>query len=191
MRHARQAYSILDECMRRPLIDDWWRSLVPELAKIEVPALICGSFSDNNLHSRGSIAAFEQISSVDRHLYTHRGGKWATFYDDKARTAQLQFFDRHLRGRSTPARFRSPARSREGWRSDRRGARRGSWPLERTRWTPMYVSADGLHEHPPDEAGSISFDIRSKGVRWMDGAGRRRAHGADGAPCVRRSVRQR
>jgi hypothetical protein len=30
--------------------------------------LICGSFSDNNLHTRGSVRAFEQISSSDRHL---------------------------------------------------------------------------------------------------------------------------
>ena len=166
MKHMRQAYSILDECMRRPLIDDWWRSLVPELAKIEVPALICGSFSDNNLHSRGSIAAFEQISSVDRHLYTHRGGKWATFYDDEARTAQLQFFDRNLRGRSTPPLPKVRLEVREAGEQIVEVRDEASWPPERTRWTPMYLTDDGLREQPPDESGSISFVIRSKGVRF-------------------------
>ena len=63
----------------------------------------CGSFSDNNLHSRGSFRGFERISSADRFLYTHRGGKWATFYSAEARAAQLRFFDRYLRGRDVPA----------------------------------------------------------------------------------------
>ena len=44
-----------------------------------MPALICGSFSDNNLHSRGSTRGWENISSTEKFLYTHRGGKWATF----------------------------------------------------------------------------------------------------------------
>jgi predicted acyl esterase len=166
MKRTRQAYSLLEECERRPLVDDWWRSLVPDLVKIEVPALICGSFSDNNLHSRGSISGFELISSTERYLYTHRGGKWATFYDDEARAAQLQFFDRHLRGRSTPPLPMIRLEVREA--GDRVAEVRDetAWPLERTRWTPMYLTAEGLAEQPPDEPDSISFKIRSSGVRF-------------------------
>ena len=59
--------------------------------------MICGSFSDNNLHSRGSVRGFEQISSPERHLYTHRSGKWATFYSEAALDAQLAFLNHHLR----------------------------------------------------------------------------------------------
>ncbi len=62
-----------------------------------MPALICGSFSDHNLHSRGSFRGFERISSTDKHLYTHRTGKWAAFYSDRALAVQLGFLDRHLR----------------------------------------------------------------------------------------------
>lgn len=61
--------------------------------------LICASFSDSNLHTRGSFRAVEKVSSQDKFAYTHRGGKWATFYDDSARQAQLSFFDRYLKGR--------------------------------------------------------------------------------------------
>src|SRR5262249_38740636 len=68
-----------------------------------VPALICGSFSDNNLHGRGSFRGWEGIASTDRFLYTHRAGKWATFYSAEARAAQLRFFDRYLRGHDVPA----------------------------------------------------------------------------------------
>ncbi|HVQ97476.1 MAG TPA: CocE/NonD family hydrolase, partial [Mycobacterium sp.] len=101
LRTARLKYQLGQEIANRPLRDEWWRSRVPDLPNIEVPALICGSFSDNNLHSRGSIRGFEQVSSTDRHLYTHRGGKWTTFYSEHARQTQLTFFDRHLRGRNT------------------------------------------------------------------------------------------
>lgn len=77
--------------------DDLWQSLVPDLSRIEVPILICGIFSDNNLHSRGSIRAFEQVSSSARSFYAHRSGKWATFYSPAALQVQLAFFDRYLR----------------------------------------------------------------------------------------------
>ena len=86
LRRVRQRYRLTEQQRRHPLRDEWWRGLVPALERITVPALICGSFSDNNLHSRGSVRGWERISSTDRFLYTHRGGKWAAFYSPKART---------------------------------------------------------------------------------------------------------
>jgi predicted acyl esterase len=166
MKHTRQAYSLFDECRNRPLIDDWWRSLVPDLAAIDVPALICGSFSDNNLHSRGSIAGFEQIGSAERHLYTHRGGKWATFYSDEARATQLRFFDRHLREMPVPALPTVRLEVRDDGDRVAEVREEATWPLERTRWTPMYLSADGLTARSPSDPGTISFDLRSGGIRF-------------------------
>ena len=88
LRHNRLVYQIRAEQRDRPCRDEFWRSLVPDLGRIRVPALVCGSFSDNNLHSRGSLRGFEQIGSADRFLYTHRSGKWATFYSAEARRAR-------------------------------------------------------------------------------------------------------
>ena len=79
-RHVRQRYRLTEQQRRHPLRDEWWRSLAPDLERITVPALICGSFTGNNLHSRGSIRGWEYVSSTEKFLYTHRGGKWATFY---------------------------------------------------------------------------------------------------------------
>lgn len=166
MKKTRQAYSFKTESEHRPLVDDWWRSLNPDLAKIEVPALICGSFSDNNLHSRGSIAGFEQISSAEKHLYTHRGGKWATFYSDEAKAAQLQFFDRHLKGKDTPAlpRVRLEVRDRRDHIAEVRDE--SEWPLARTQWTPRYLTSEGLADAPEPANGSLSFDVRRGGARF-------------------------
>ncbi|ORB73854.1 CocE/NonD family hydrolase, partial [Mycobacterium timonense] len=84
---TRQAYDLQDMQDRHPLRDEFWRSLVPDLSAITVPMLVCGSFSDNNLHSRGSLRAFMHSSSTHARLYTHRGGKWATFYAEEALAA--------------------------------------------------------------------------------------------------------
>ena len=82
-----------------PLRDDFWRSLVPDLSAIKVPMLVCGSFSDNNLHTRGSIRAFTRGGSTHARLYTHRGGKWATFYSEAALAEQLEVLPERARRR--------------------------------------------------------------------------------------------
>jgi hypothetical protein len=56
------------EQLARPLRDEFWDARVPDLSKIEVPALICGSFSDHNLHSGGSFEAFRRIGSPHKWL---------------------------------------------------------------------------------------------------------------------------
>ncbi|HKP05717.1 MAG TPA: CocE/NonD family hydrolase [Microbacterium sp.] len=97
-RAARMSPDLGREAAARPDDDAWWRSLAPDLSRIETPMLICGSFSDANLHSRGSFRAFVQAGSPDRHLFTHRTGKWAAFYGDEAKAVQRAFLDTHLKG---------------------------------------------------------------------------------------------
>ena len=166
MKSTRQSYSLLEECLERPLMDDWWRARTPTLSEIEVPALICGSFSDNNLHSRGSIDGFEQIRSPERHLHTHRGGKWATFYSDEAKAVQLRFLDRHLRDLEVPPLPTVRLEVRESADQVVEVRDEAAWPLERTVWTPLHLSAAGLTEAPTDTAGSLEFVTRKGGARF-------------------------
>lgn len=164
LKGTRLRFSLLDQGLARPLIDDWWRDRTPDLGSIEVPALVCASFSDNNLHSRGSFDGFEQIRSPERHLYTHRSGKWAAFYSDEAKAGQLQFLDRHLRGRDVPPLPAVRLEVRES--ADRVVDVRdeAAWPLERTVWTAVHVGPDGLTSTPAPAPGSLSFSIRRGGV---------------------------
>jgi putative CocE/NonD family hydrolase len=166
LKSARLKYDLGQANTNHPLRDDFWRSLAPKLADIEVPALICGSFSDNNLHSRGSVRGFEQIASGERHLYTHRSGKWATFYSEEARQAQLAFLNRHLRGGDdTPL---APVRLEVRESRDQIVQIRAeqSWPLDSTQWTPMYLGDGGLASEPSPRSGSISFDTHTGGARF-------------------------
>lgn len=143
LRQVRQRDKLTDQSRRHPLRDEWWRALVPALGKIAVPALICGNFSDNNLHSRGSFRGWEHIASAEKFLYTHRGGKWATFYVPQARAAQLAFFDRYLRGRDIPAPPRVRLEVREGRDVAASVREEENWPLDRTEWTPLYLTPPG------------------------------------------------
>jgi predicted acyl esterase len=79
-----------------PLRDDYWEQRSPELERIEVPALVCASFSDHSLHSRGSFEGHRRIGSAQKWLYTHRGPKWSTYYGEEALRTQAAFFDRFL-----------------------------------------------------------------------------------------------
>lgn len=166
LKNVRLVYDLAEEQGRRPLRDDWWQTLVPDLARIEVPILICGSFSDNNLHSRGSLRGFQQVGSSERFLYTHRSGKWATFYSPPALDAQLAFFDRFLRQRKVAHAPRIRLEVRES--RDRVVEIRGesTWPLERTQWKPLYLTARGLSAEPATEPGSMCFDLASGGIRF-------------------------
>ena len=157
---ARLNTNLAKERRKHPLRDDWWNAITPDLSSIRVPMLECTSFSDNNLHSGGSMRAFQQAGSIERHAYAHRGPKWSTFYGDDARQTQLAFFDRHLRERDVP--LLPPMRLEIRDRADHVVEVRDEqeWPLARTDWHQLYLGADGtLNEHPAGE-GRITFDLR-------------------------------
>ncbi len=143
-----------------PLRDEWWDTLTPDLSKITVPLLECTSFSDNNLHSTGSMRAFQQTSSTERHAYAHRGPKWSTFYGDQARQVQLAFFDRHLREQDVPP--LPPMRLEIRDRADHVVEVRDEqeWPLARTDWRHLHLGTAGAMSDRPDGEGSVTFDLK-------------------------------
>lgn len=161
-RVARLNTDLAAERRKHPLRDAWWEALTPDLSKVRVPLLVCTSFSDNNLHSVGSMRAFQETGSTERHAYAHRGPKWATFYGDEARQAQLAFFDRHLRERDVVP--LPPVRLEIRDRADHVVEVRDEqeWPLARTCWQQLYLCADGkLSERPDSADGNVIFDLEN------------------------------
>jgi uncharacterized protein len=149
-----------------PLRDEFWRSLVPDLSAIDIPMLVCGSFSDNNLHSRGSMRAFVCAGSAHARLYTHRGGKWSTFYSAPARAEQLAFLRGVLDG-SAPARRSVRLEVREDRDTVAAVREESEWPLARTRWRRLYLAGPGvLAADPPSAPGSIGFKTHSRAAAF-------------------------
>jgi uncharacterized protein len=164
-RSTQQAYTLERMQDDHPLRDEFWRSLVPDLSAIKVPMLVCGSFSDNNLHSRGSIRAFTRGGSAHARLYTHRGGKWATFYSEAALAEQLKFFREVLDdapgSRSVRLEVRADRDTITAVREET------EWPLARTRWRPIYLAGAGvLAAEQPQTAGSITFETLSRAAAF-------------------------
>ncbi|HUH72634.1 MAG TPA: CocE/NonD family hydrolase [Mycobacterium sp.] len=164
-RSTRQAYTLERMQDNHPLRDDFWRSLVPDLSAIKVPMLVCGSFSDNNLHTRGSIRAFTRGGSTHARLYTHRGGKWATFYSEAALAQQLDFFRGVLAGADGARSVRLEVREdRDTITAVREEA---EWPLTRTRWRPMYLAGAGvLAAQEPTTSGRVTFETLSRAAAF-------------------------
>ncbi len=145
---------------RHPLRDEWWGRIVPDISKIGVPILVCTSFSDANLHSVGSMRAFQHAGSAERHAYAHRGPKWATFYGEDARRHQLAFFDKHLRGLDVedlpPVRLE--IRDCRDHVVDVRDEQ--EWPLARTDWRHLHLGPNGTLGDGPGDAGTVTFDLK-------------------------------
>lgn len=160
-RNTRMEQDLNAERKAHPLRDEWWQSLAPDLEKIEVPMLVCTSFSDAAMHTRGSFRAFDQAASTDKFAFTHRGGKWSTFYSDEGKQLQLDFFDRYLKGedRPKPARVRLEVRERADQVVEVRSEQ--EWPLARTRWTDLYLGPDGrLNDTESSTPGVVTFHTR-------------------------------
>jgi predicted acyl esterase len=160
-RVARLKTDFAAERRQHPLRDSWWEAVTPELPKIQVPILECTSFSDDNLHSVGSMRAFQKVSSTERHAYAHRGPKWATFYGEEARQHQLAFFDKHLRQEDVAALpvMRLEVRDRLDHIVEVRDEQ--AWPIARTDWRQLHLAASGaLSDTEPTTSGSVTFDLK-------------------------------
>jgi len=114
----------------------------PILENIKVPALICGSWSDKGLHTRGSFEVFRRISSEDKWLYTHGGRKWERYYGDDELAYQKKFFDHYLKGiennwQNTPRVRLEVQETRE----DYSVRFENEFPLTRTQYKKLYLNA--------------------------------------------------
>lgn len=153
---------------RHPLRDAWWAERSPALERIDVPALVCASFSDHSLHSRGSFEGYRRIGSAQKWLYTHRAPKWATYYSAPVLALQARFFDHFLRGDETgildEPRVRVEVRETGSRVAAVRTADR--WPPAEARPVPLHLDAadQALGESPP--AGTAVIAARDGCVQF-------------------------
>jgi hypothetical protein len=150
----------LQERDARPLDDDWWASKRPAFELIDVPALVCASWSDHGLHTRGSLLGFEGIGSRQKWLFTHGRRKWETYYGEEARTTQRRFLDRFLKGEANGW-DETPRVRLEVRQSLKRWTVRGEseWPLAGVAYTPMYLDAGAgtLETQPLKEMQQVRY----------------------------------
>jgi uncharacterized protein len=164
----------IDFLKQHPLYDDFWREKAAKLNKITIPMLVCASFSDHGLHTVGSFRAFVKSKSNQKWVYTHRTGKWDAYYSPEVQQLTKEFMDCFLKD-DTSGGFLKRAPVRLEVRSSRHVIHEirdeQEWPLARTKYTKLYLSAHSRNldrqcsqtsqsvEHPA-KRGSSSFVIR-------------------------------
>jgi predicted acyl esterase len=153
-----------------PLIDSYWESKVPALERIEVPAYVVASWTDQGLHTRGTLDAFTRIGSANKWLDVHGRKKWEHYHRPENVDYVREFFDRFLKGvdngweRHPPMRLAIRDRGEAGRIRDAQ-----AWPVPEVRYEPLHLDAsDGsLATSAPsgeacaryDPAERVTFEI--------------------------------
>ena len=165
-RHTRMTQKMRPEFVARTERDTWYETHAPALERIDVPMLVCGSFSDHSLHTRGSFEAFRRVSSPQRWLYTHRDGKWSAFYSTEAVAARAAFFDHFLKGESNGWQNVPPVRLAVYDHGPDPVAVLGEsrWPPADLEWSELHLDLAGnrLTDHPGAESMTAGFDLRNE-----------------------------
>lgn len=130
------------ETAERPFFDEYWASKASDLEKIRVPAFVVASWTDQGLHTRGTLEGFKRISSPRKWLEVHGRKKWAHYYDPESVRRQTAFFDHFLKGQDTEIANWPAVRLevREKYNAGRERAEK-EWPVPGTRYTKLYLDA--------------------------------------------------
>ncbi len=143
-----------------PLNDAFWASKYPDdLSQITTPAYVGASWSDQGLHTRGTLRAFEEISSDDKWLTVHGRKKWPEYYDNEDRVRQ--FFDKYLKETESEV-DHWPTVNLEIREAYKEGNYREetTWPLERTQNETLYLDAqtNALRDSAVDSESTAVYD---------------------------------
>lgn len=171
-RVARLGGDLRQEICARPERDEWYRARTPDIERIEVPMLVCASFSDHSLHSRGSFELFRRAASAQKWLYTHRGGKWSTYYSPQATAVRIAFFDHFLKGAANGWNQRPAVHLEihDGGPHPAAVVQEGAWPPADLDWRRLWLDARGmsLGETPPSAPSRAAFSTRDTlRFRWL------------------------
>lgn len=151
-----------------PLYDAYWQSKECDLESITVPAFIVASWSDQGLHTRGTLEAYKRIASPQKWLEVHGRKKWHYYYRPESVAKQLQFFDHFLKApaASVPAWPRVLLEVRERANVGEMRAE-AQWPLERALRRALYLDASNgiLTDATPQTQTKAAYDPLSPNGR--------------------------
>lgn len=146
------------ETREREFLDEYWESKRSQLERIKVPAFVCASWTDQALHTRGTLEGFRRISSPEKWLYVHGRKKWAHYYEPRAVELQRAFFDHYLHGKDTGlsdwprVRYELREKYYEGAELPAK-----EWPIEGTEYRELFLAPDRLSAEP-GKAATVSYD---------------------------------
>ena len=148
-----------------PLYDAYWASKECDLEAIEVPAYVVASWSDQGLHTRGTLEAYKRMRSKQKWLEVHGRKKWHYYYQPSNVERQRAFFDHFLRvtGTRVPSWPKVLIEIRERVNVGEMRAEK-EWPLARTEYRKLYLDASkaALSATPVAAASEVRYDPKSE-----------------------------
>jgi uncharacterized protein len=126
---------------------------VPAVERIEVPAYVVASWTDQGLHTRGTLEAFKRLGSQQKWLDVHGQKKWQQYHKPDRVEYVRRFMDRFLKDED------NGWEQRPAVRLEIRGAPTlrtcEVWPVPGTQHEPLYLDAATrslVRALPPAEA---------------------------------------
>lgn len=154
------------ETTEHPFFDDFWASKAPDLSRVNVPAYVVASWSDQGLHTRGTFEGFKRISSRHKWLEAHGGKKWGYYYSPQGLWRQQVFFDYFLKEEPTEVldwpRVRYEVRERAFIGTVKAAT---NWPVPDTDPLPLFLDAESgsLRPDPAPAETSTLYDSERAG----------------------------
>lgn len=129
-----------------------------DLAAIEVPALICASWSAQGVHSRGAFEAWRSIGSPIKHLFTHGRHEWTVSNSPEVIDVQRAFFDRHVALRDDAPTLPTVRLETRLTASEYSTRDEPAWPITGLVPVPFHLHADGtLRTTAAPDTGTITY----------------------------------
>ncbi len=133
------------ETQEHPFHDAFWASKVADWSRITVPAYVVASWTDQGLHTRGTLEVYKKIASKQKWLEVHGRKKWAYYYEPDSIRRQQAFFDHFLKGIPTEVsqwpKVWVEVRQKYYVGETRRDTQ---WPLAGTQYARLYVNPKNL-----------------------------------------------
>jgi predicted acyl esterase len=148
-----------------PLYDDFWKAKAAKLEEITVPMLVCASFSDHGLHTMGSFRAFERANSEHKWVYTHRTGKWASYYSEEVQNMTKDFMDCFLKNDTSSGFMETPAvrlEVRSNIDKIHEVRFENEWPIARTQYTKLFLGEEpnALYTEKPEKNSEVVYPAK-------------------------------
>lgn len=156
---------LLRETAEHPFFDDFWRNKAASFTETTVPAFVVASWTDQGLHTRGTLEGFKGISSPQKWLEVHGRKKWAYYYEPESKARLKVFFDHFLKGADNDLKSWPPVllELREKHFVGTQIAEQ-EWPVARTDYQTLYLDAatGTLQPSPVTDAASQSYNSADK-----------------------------
>ena len=154
-----------DYLKNHPFYDDYWKAKAAKLEEITVPMMVCASFSDHGLHTTGSFRAFEKAKSKHKWVYTHRTGKWVSYYSPEVQKMTKDFMDCFLKDDTSSGFLDTPPvrlEVRSSLAEIHEVRYENEWPIARTQYTRLYMSRQpqSLSLEMPEKPMEVVYPVK-------------------------------